>query len=193
MISNTIDSGNIIFVRCSSVTGERFVTASCEHQHVLSQHRWRVINDVPVTTLLSGSLEYKHTIDYVLYGTNRTTFLTRRDNNPMNCIRENVRMSPGTRENVIVTKDAISYLLLPNAQTVLIDTTDVELISHYLWYSMIYRNSLIIISRYADGGLIKKIQLSRLIMGVNLKSSHWVKHKNQDKLDCRRDNLYIED
>ena len=182
-------SGSSILINCGNAT----VTASTSDLDPLSQYRWRVIDGIPVTTRMSGSLEYRTTIDSVLLGVDRTVTLPRRDRNVLNSQRENIKMSPSARENVITTKGQVSYLILPNAQTVVFDSDDAELVNQYTWYCLVYRGQPTIMARYNDGSGTRKVQLPRLLLGLTRQDSRSVKHRNDDRMDCRRQNLYLED
>lgn len=182
-------SGSALLIHCGNAT----VTSSASDQDTLGQYRWRVIDGLAVTTKHSGSLEFRTTIDSVLLGVDRTVTLPRRDKNPLNAQRENIKMSPSARENVITTKGQVSYLILPNAQTVVFDSADAELVNQYTWYSLVYRGQPTIMARYNDGTGTRKVQLPRLLLGLTRQDSRSVKHRNDDRMDCRKRNLYIED
>lgn len=184
-------SGSVLFVECDNVTPSVFMSCSVEDEVIIGEYRWRVIDGVPVTTKTSGSLEYRHTFDSVVLGVDRNSSLTRRDKNPLNCQRTNLSMSPSKRENVVLHGDEVSYIVLPNAQTVLIDTEDIPLVTQYLWYSLVYRGQQVVMSRFVDGENTRKVQLPRLLMNLDGQSSRSVKHRNGDRMDCRRSNLYV--
>lgn len=180
-----------MYVELDNVTPSVYMSCSVEDQQVISEYRWRVIDGLPVTTKASGTMEYRHTFDSIVCNVHRNSSLTRRDKNPFNCQRQNMSMSPSKRENVILRGEDFSYLVLPNAQTVLIDTDDIDLVSQYLWYPLVYRGQQVIMSRYTDGQTVKKVQLPRLLVGVTPQNCQGVRHINNDRMDCRKENLVV--
>jgi len=191
MKNRTVVSGSVLFVEMDNVTPSVYMSCSVDDIDVIKEYRWRVIDGSPVTTKTSGTLEYRHTFDSIVLGVDRNGWLTRRDKNVLNCQRTNLSMSPSKRENVILRGEDVSYIVLPNAQTVLIDTEDMELVSQYLWYSIVYRGHQVVMSRYMDKEATRKVQLPRLLLQLDGQSSRSVKHHNGDRLDCRKQNLYI--
>lgn len=186
-------SGSVTYIELNNVTPSRFLSCSREDVDTLTQYRWRYIDGQPVTTKLHNDLEVRHTIDSILYNVDRLTLLTRRDKNVLNCQRDNVSMSPSRKQNVFVEHAEVTYLLLPNAQTVLIDTESVPLVSSYLWYALSHRGNVSIMAKYLTDGAVRRVQLPRLLLGLSLQDNRPVRFRNNDRFDCRMINMYMED
>ena len=184
----TIIDNDTILLHTSSDTD---ITASVCDIEALAPYRWRIIADRVVTTLPSDKgYETLATVEHIIYGIAREKTLPRRNKIAADITRSNVLLSASRVDNPIIEDGDTSYLILPNAMMVLVDTADVPLISQYRWYSSNTKNGPVVLSR-TTGDHARTIQLNRLILGIlhDTRKNCWF--MSSDKLDMRRSNMVI--
>lgn len=143
-----------------------------------------------MTIVASGSEYVSVTMDSVLTGCDRRTTLHRKDGNPLNVTRANLQYATPTQHTTIANGD-VTYLLLDNAVTVVIDTDRVEQVTRYRWCTRLYRGRVQIVARKKSTDGVQRIQLPRLLLGLSPYEKRAVQFRNGDRYDCRLSNLTI--
>ncbi len=87
--------------------------------------------------------------------------------------------------------DAIARIPVHPGQWALVDRADAEKVEEYRWYAYPQRNGHMYVQAYVrENGKHTTIQLARLITGLR-ERTHLVTFKNENPLDCRRENLKV--
>lgn len=191
MKSDVVISGSLLFLK---TYGKDVQTLSCSLQdyELVTTHRFRWALDRAVTTTIEEGKEVMTTLDSLLMGMPRSVSVVHRNGNPTDYTRENLSLMGGSKTNTIITQGDLSYLILPNAETVMIDTEVIPRIQAYTFSVVIQRGQSLLQASYKENGLERKIQLPRLILGLSPQDRRPVRFKNGDVFDCRRDNLIVE-
>ena len=186
-----LTDGQRMFIEITNVIPVAYVTASQSDQEMIAEYRWRLINDKLVTTVPSGSVEVRTTLDSMLFSMSRTQTLPHTNNNIFDYSRENLRLSPSKGKNQILINTGSALLLLPNAQTAIIDPWDVAKVEPYNWSCKVLRGQPTVMTKYSLGGRLHSVQLSRLLLDIQPNDARVVTHKNGDVYDYRRSNLNL--
>lgn len=181
-----LNDATYITLRCGVV-----VTGSVGDIDIWNSHRWRLVNDEVVTTVHNGEYEVPISAGNVLLGLSKSAHVVRRTQNPYDYRREVFTLTPTNRNNSILTKGDVSYLVTTDGKTVRLDTADVEKVRNYVWTTHTNNTSTSIYTRTTISGTTKRLQLARLILGLPLGSHVRVRHRNGDVYDVRRENLEI--
>lgn len=190
MKSDVVVSGSLLFLKTH---GKDVHTLSCSLQdyELVTSHRFRWALNRAVTTTIENGKEVVTTLDSLLMGMPRSVSVVHRNDNPTDYTRENLSLVGGSKTNTIITQGDLSYLVLPNAETVMIDTDSIPLIQSYTFSIVIQRQQALIQAVYRDNGLERKVQLPRLILGLSPHDRRSVRFLNGDLFDCRRSNLVV--
>jgi hypothetical protein len=165
-----------------------WVTASVEDAQVIGAKRWRHVDGRIVTTEQGETYEWSITLDSLLLGVDRQATVHKRDGNPLNFARENLILGSG---NDYVGQGDMTYLVLPDAQTALIDTEDVEYTQPHKWAGIKRRGQFIVETNMYEGGTRRRVRLGHFLLGLDDQRNKVLTHLNGDTLDFRKQNLVL--
>lgn len=177
-----------VFITVTNTMPYQTVTASVASLDVLNTHRVRVIEGVPLTTTVTGSMEVGIELANIIRGEPKNSPVTYRDGNPLNVSLDNLICEQDSRQEIIYDGDRA--FLLTRGYTIILDTDDVPRIEPYTWLPVYHRNRLQIVAKI-DGQ--RKLFLPRLILNLKKGNNLPVIHLNGDRLDMRKSNLAVDD
>lgn len=164
----------------------RWVTCSIQDYDLVSEHRWRVRDGAVMTTIHTSS----HTLMTMLFNAATEPQMVPVDGNAFNFSRDNLKLGRGAKTNELLVSGNTVYITLPNAQVAVIDAEEQDTVSRYYWKIHSVRGQPMVRTVCRSEGESTKVALTRLITGY--KGARAIRFRNNDPLDCRKANLWVE-
>lgn len=147
-------------------------------------HHWRYCYGSAFTVVGTEMVS----LDSLILNLSPLAVVKKRNKNPHDYTRTNLSLSRQTsrQPSRIEVNGDVAYLILRDAQTVILDAEDVSRVEMYSWSTNIVRGIPHIVTVTNEG---RKMRLPRLILSIHPKNNASLVHINGDPFDCRKSNL----